>query len=64
MNLIDRAIDRREIQKRIESFPVTAILGPRQVGKTTIAREFSADYYFDLENPRDQVRLEQPQLTL
>jgi uncharacterized protein len=64
MSLIDRAIDRREIQTRIESFPVTAILGPRQIGKTTIAREFGADYYFDLENPRDQVRLDQPQLAL
>lgn len=45
-------------------FPVTAILGPRQVGKTTLAREFAADHYFDLENPRDVALLEEPQLAL
>lgn len=45
-------------------FPVTAILGPRQCGKTTLAREFPADHYFDLENPRDQALLAEPQLAL
>jgi len=64
MKMIQRKIDREEIQKRIDSFPVTAIMGPRQCGKTTIAREFDFDHYFDLENPRDVARLEQPQLAL
>ncbi|RPH51523.1 MAG: ATP-binding protein [Desulfobacteraceae bacterium] len=45
-------------------FPVTAILGPRQCGKTTLARTLAADFYFDLENPQDLARLEQPQLAL
>jgi predicted AAA+ superfamily ATPase len=45
-------------------FPVTAILGPRQCGKTTLTREFPADHYFDLENPRDQALLAEPQLAL
>lgn len=45
-------------------FPVTAILGPRQCGKTTLAREFAADHYFDLENPRDAAMLAEPQLAL
>ncbi len=45
-------------------FPVTAILGPRQCGKTTLARTLVADFYFDLENPQDLARLEQPQLAL
>jgi Holliday junction resolvasome RuvABC ATP-dependent DNA helicase subunit len=40
------------------------ILGPRQCGKTTLARAFKADRSFDLENPRDLARLEQPQLAL
>ena len=48
----------------MREFPVTAILGPRQCGKTTMAREFAADHYFDLENPRDAVMFETPQLTL
>lgn len=64
MKLIHRIIDLEEIQERIRNFPVTAILGPRQCGKTTIARSLHADHYFDLENPRDVARLEQPQLTL
>lgn len=64
MKLVERKIDRFEIEKRIQAFPVTAILGPRQCGKTTIAREFDFDHYFDLENPRDAVRLENPQLAL
>jgi len=45
-------------------FPVLAILGPRQCGKTTLARTMNADHYFDLENPQDIARLEQPQLAL
>jgi len=46
------------------SFPVTAILGPRQVGKTTLAHEFAVDHFFDLENPRDAAALSEPQLVL
>jgi hypothetical protein len=46
---------------------VTAILGPRQCGKTTLAREIGRQEkaaYFDLEDPHDQARLANPQLTL
>lgn len=48
----------------MELFPVTAILGPRQCGKTTIAKELKADHGFDLENPRDLAKFENPQLLL
>jgi len=35
-------------------FPVVVILGLRQVGKTTLAKQVAPDWrYFDLENPRD-----------
>lgn len=64
MTFINRSIDKNEIQKRIHSFPVTAILGPRQCGKTTLARTFACDHFFDLENPQDHARLEHPQLAL
>jgi predicted AAA+ superfamily ATPase len=64
MEIIERSIDKTGIQRFINEFPVTAILGPRQCGKTTIAKEFRYDHYFDLENPRDIARLENPQLTL
>jgi len=64
MNLIDRKTDRATLAKLMSVFPVTAILGPRQCGKTTLARKLAADSYFDLENPQDLARLEQPQLAL
>ena len=48
----------------METFPVVAIVGPRQCGKSTLARTFDAAHFFDLENPRDLARLEQPQLAL
>ena len=46
------------------TFPVVAIIGPRQCGKSTLARTFGAAHFFDLENPRDLAMLEQPQLAL
>jgi predicted AAA+ superfamily ATPase len=64
MNLIDRKTDRAVLAKFMSVFPVTVILGPRQCGKTTLAKTLAADFYFDLENPQDLVRLEQPQLAL
>ncbi|MCF8069118.1 MAG: ATP-binding protein [Desulfobacterales bacterium] len=64
MNKIIRSKDYNEIKYLIQNFSVTAILGPRQCGKTTLARDFKADHYFDLENPRDIARLDQPQLAL
>ncbi|MEL7119794.1 MAG: ATP-binding protein [Bacteroidota bacterium] len=64
MPLIDRPKDKKAILNLLEVFPVTAILGPRQVGKTTLAKTFKPDHIFDLENPRDMVLLENPQLAL
>jgi len=64
MNFIDRKTDWATLHKLMSVFPVTAILGPRQCGKTTLAQRLAADFYFDLENPQDLARLEQPQLAL
>lgn len=64
MNLIARSTDRNQILKLLDAFPVTAILGPRQCGKTTIARRVNHDHYFDLENPVDMARMDHPQLAL
>lgn len=47
--------------------PVTALLGPRQCGKTTLARQFAQNQkatFFDLESVPDQRRLQNPELTL
>jgi predicted AAA+ superfamily ATPase len=64
MNIIQREVDKKLIKGYMRQFPVTAILGPRQCGKTTLARYISYDHFFDLENPRDLSKLENPQLTL
>lgn len=49
--------------------PVVALLGARQVGKTSLARRLAEDQggpvtRFDLEDPRDLARLEDPMLAL
>ncbi|MEI9477172.1 MAG: ATP-binding protein [Deltaproteobacteria bacterium] len=47
--------------------PVTTLLGPRQCGKTTLARMFAEGknaIYFDLESQPDLHRLQNPQLML
>ena len=62
--MIPRSIDIQQLERLIKLFPVTAILGARQCGKTTLARAFPTDNYFDLENPRHLTSLENPQLAL
>lgn len=57
------------IKKHFRIQPICAILGARQVGKTTLARQFAAEYsgqieFFDLENPVHLASLETPMLTL
>jgi predicted AAA+ superfamily ATPase len=57
----------RSIREALLVNPVVAILGPRQSGKTTIAREFGVYpslNYFDLEDPIDLARLDNPKLAL
>lgn len=60
-------VNRNALQKRItqalKRSKSVALVGPRQVGKTTLAREFlpfTHPNYFDLENPLSRARLEQP----
>jgi len=62
--MISRNIDLAKINELIQLFPVTAILGPRQSGKTTISKEIRFEHYFDLENPPDLEALGNPQLAL
>jgi len=64
-------ITRRALQERIRAatvnFPVTVLTGPRQAGKTTLARELLAEEspnYFDLEDPVSLARLEEPRTSL
>ncbi len=64
MMMIHRKTEIRDIRELLEIFPVVTILGARQTGKTTLARQFPFQHYFDLENPRDLARLDNPQLAL
>jgi len=49
-----------EVIHLLDSFPAVAILGPRQVGKTTLAQDIAAErpsVYLDLESEADRVKL-------
>jgi predicted AAA+ superfamily ATPase len=61
---LDRPTDTALLNRFLELFPVTAILGPRQSGKTTLARSFETTQFFDLENARDLALLAEPLLAL
>ena len=68
--MIARMIKRSLFPKLIDAVknnPAVALLGPRQVGKTTLAleagRSFKA-HYLDLESEQDRAKLSQPELYL
>jgi uncharacterized protein len=60
-------IERRllsEARRLLSKFPAVVLLGPRQVGKTTLAKACAdevAGIYLDLESQRDQRRLSDPE---
>jgi predicted AAA+ superfamily ATPase len=65
--MIDRKADIALIRAGLKSSRVVALLGPRQCGKTTLARQFVAPNspnYFDLEDPRSLARLSVPDTAL
>lgn len=68
-DLIKRPIYLQLIKRHLRVQPICAILGARQVGKTSLARQFAKEYadkvdFFDLENPTHLTSLETPMLTL
>ena len=67
--VISRQGHQAAIEGRLRRFPVVALLGARQVGKTTLAREVVRRYpgpntVFDLERAADVALLTDPELTL
>ncbi len=66
---VDRELAARRIQRSFLVHPAVAVVGPRQCGKTTLARALfdeapEKDRYFDLEDPVDRRRLATPMQTL
>jgi predicted AAA+ superfamily ATPase len=57
----------KTLLERLDQFPAVALLGSRQVGKTTLARELNPGkpaHYLDLERPSDLAKLADPELYL
>ena len=66
---VDRTALERAITAGLAANAVVALLGPRQCGKTTLARALVGrasrrSHYFDMENPVDVARLAEPMLAL
>ncbi len=64
--MITRAIE-NSFALSLEEFPVTGLIGPRQVGKTTLVRQWEKKegmVYLDLERNSDLNKLKDPELFL
>jgi predicted AAA+ superfamily ATPase len=69
---MERVAYLEQVSSLFRTHPVVAIIGPRQCGKTTLARQHATtafyfsqnDNYFDLEDPTALARLNDPMLAL
>ncbi|MDE0309509.1 MAG: ATP-binding protein [Acidiferrobacterales bacterium] len=67
--MIERENHLANIKSLIRQFPVVALIGARQVGKTTLAQMLmrqwhEQSHFFDLESPLDVAQVSDPMLTL
>jgi hypothetical protein len=65
--MIDRAYYKEYIEKALGRSRAVALLGPRQCGKTTLARQIvdiHSPNYFDLEDPSTLIGFEDPKTAL
>src|SRR6266513_4422389 len=65
--VIQRLIDLAMVRQALRRSPITVLLGPRQCGKTTLARQLvptNSLNYFDLEDPQSLARLDEPDTAL
>ncbi|MEZ0213166.1 MAG: AAA family ATPase, partial [Xanthobacteraceae bacterium] len=57
----------KQVEELLDASPAVALLGPRQVGKTTLALEIGErrpSIYLDLESDADRAKLAEPDLYL
>jgi predicted AAA+ superfamily ATPase len=69
MKTLSRTSNVKTAERYLRENPVVAVLGARQVGKTTLARQLVSrrkgeSHFFDLEQPQDLARLDEPMLAL
>lgn len=65
--MVARARYQAELRSALGRSPVAMLVGPRQSGKSTLARELQPDgevHFFDLEDPAAAAALAQPMTTL
>lgn len=68
--MIQRTRHSAEVLNLLATNPVVAVLGPRQVGKTTLSRDIARRFrggpvhFYDLEDPTDLARFADPMLAL
>ena len=63
--MINRKYYLKQVSTALRRSPITALLGPRQCGKTTLAKSIAKKMrgtYFDLESPVDVRRLQNPEM--
>src|SRR5437773_4435363 len=66
-SMIDRTTDTHLVRTALKRSRVVALLGPRQCGKTTLARQIvppDSMNYFDLEDPLNLAPLAEPMTAL
>jgi predicted AAA+ superfamily ATPase len=62
-----RRYDESLLEQYLDEFPAVALIGPRQVGKTTLALSTANQrnsVYLDLETEADRIKLSDPALYL
>ncbi len=67
--MLQRTSYLQAIEEQFQAHPICAILGARQVGKTTLARQFAAQFgydpvVFDMEDPEHLLTLQNPKIVL